>query len=279
MSTLYSDVAFKISKLVTVTYSTSFSIAVRFLQSDLRKAIYSIYGFVRFADEIVDTFHCHNKEFLLEKFERDFYEGMEQGISLNPVLYSFCETVRHYKIPDELIQAFLKSMKIDLSRNYHKTKDETNEYIFGSAESVGLMCLKIFTDGDDKLYKELSSPAKKLGAAFQKVNFLRDLKNDTVYLNRRYFHETVEKAFNESIKSKIIIDIENDFTSSLPGIRKLPAHSRLSVLIAYYYYRKLLKIIRKTPAERLLQTRVRVPNVIKVLLLIKAYLVNKLKLQ
>ena len=278
MSTLYNDVTFKISRLVTVSYSTSFSIAVSFLQSDLKKAIYSIYGFVRFADEIVDTFHCHNKAFLLNKFESDLYEAMEQGISLNPVLHSFCETVKHYNIPDNLIQAFLKSMKIDLTKNDYKTENETNEYIFGSAEAVGLMCLKIFTGGDDKLYEELYSPAKKLGAAFQKVNFLRDLKNDTLLLHRRYFHDIVDREFDEPVKRKIISDIENDFVSSLPGIKKLPADSRLGVLIAYYYYKRLLKKLKKTPAEKLIETRIRVPYVIKFLLLIKAYLLCKLKL-
>ena len=275
MSKLYSDVSFKVSKLVTSSYSTSFSIALRFIHSDQRKAFYSIYGFGRFADEIVDTFHNHDKKSLLQKFERDYYEAMEQGISLNPVLNSFQETVKKYKITDDLIQAFLNSMKTDLSKNDHKTEDELNEYIFGSAEAMGLMCLKVFTPGDDKLYKELYVSAKKLGAAFQKVNFLRDMKNDIESLNRRYFHDTVGKTFDDNIKKRIIEDIENDFTSSLPGINKLPENSKSGVLIAYYYYRRLLKKIRKTPAEKLLNTRIRVPNYVKILLLIKATLFGK----
>jgi phytoene/squalene synthetase len=277
MSELYTDVSFKISKLVTSSYSTSFSIAVKFLQSDLRKAIYSIYGFVRFADEIVDTFHNHDKKFLLQKFEKDYYEAMDQGISLNPILNSFQETVKKYNINDGLIRAFLNSMKIDLSKNDHTTEDELNEYIFGSAEAVGLMCLKVFTCGDDTVYSELYLPAKKLGAAFQKVNFLRDMKSDTESLNRRYFHETIGKSFNENTKNKIIDDIEKDFAASLPGIKKLPENARLGVIIAYYYYKRLLKKIKKTPAEKLLTTRVRVPDYIKILLLIKASLSRKLR--
>ena len=277
MSELYTDVSFKISKLVTSSYSTSFSIAVKFLQSDLRKAIYSIYGFVRFADEIVDTFHNHDKKLLLQKFEKDYYEAMDQGISLNPILNSFQETVKKYNINDGLIRAFLNSMKIDLSKNDHTTEDELNEYIFGSAEAVGLMCLKVFTCGDDTVYSELYLPAKKLGAAFQKVNFLRDMKSDTESLNRRYFHETIGKSFNENTKNKIIDDIEKDFTASLPGIKKLPENARLGVIIAYSYYKRLLIKIKKTPAEKLLTTRVRVPDYIKILLLIKASLSRKLR--
>ena len=277
MSELYTDVSFKISKLVTSSYSTSFSIAVKFLQSDLRKAIYSIYGFVRFADEIVDTFHNHDKKFLLQKFEKDYYEAMDQGISLNPILNSFQETVKKYNITDDLIRAFLNSMKTDLSKNDHTTEDELNEYIFGSAEAVGLMCLKVFTCGDDTVYSELYLPAKKLGAAFQKVNFLRDMKSDTESLNRRYFHETIGKSFNENTKNKIIDDIEKDFAASLPGIKKLPENARLGVIIAYSYYKRLLIKIKKTPAEKLLTTRVRVPDYIKILLLIKASLSRKLR--
>lgn len=277
MSELYSNVSFSISKLLTSSYSTSFSIAVKFLQSDLRKAIYSIYGFVRLADEIVDTFHGYDKKSLLDKFEKDYYDAMDQGISLNPILNSFQETVKKYNITNELIQAFLNSMKIDLSKNDHTTEDELNEYIFGSAEAVGLMCLKVFTRGDDKVYSELYLPAKKLGAAFQKVNFLRDMKNDTESLNRRYFHETIGKSFNENIKNTIIDDIEKDFASSLPGIKKLPENSRLGVIIAYYYYKRLLKKIRKTPADELLTTRVRVPDYFKLLLIIKASLSRKLR--
>ena len=278
MLTLYKDVSFKVSKLFTTTYSTSFSRAVSFLDHDIRDAIYSIYGFVRLADEIVDTFHDFDKQSLIEKLERNFYEALEQGISLNPVLNAFQITVKKYNIDDELIQAFLKSMKLDLSRLKHKSKDETDEYIYGSAEVVGLMCLKIFVNGNEILYKELEIPARKLGSAFQKVNFLRDLKNDTEDLRRQYFHTLADHKFNERTKGVIIQDIENDFSSSLDGLKKLPGNSRLGVLIAFYYYKNLLKKIKKTPAEKLLEKRVRVPDMIKILLLFKACFANKLNL-
>jgi len=278
MLQLYRDLSYKISKLVTASYSTSFLIAVNRLKPALRNAVYSIYGFVRLADEIVDTFNCYDKKTLLEKFENDYYDAMQQGISLNPVLYSFCETVRHYKIPDELIRAFLKSMKYDLSVINYNSADETNEYIYGSAEVVGLMCLKIFTENDEKLYSDLLVPAKRLGAALQRVNFLRDLKNDTQVLKRCYFHDMINQKFDETIKRKIINDIDDDFNSSYPGIKKLPSDSKLGVIIAYYYFRRLLDKIKRTPAEKLLEARIRVPDIVKLFLLVKAYLVCKLKL-
>jgi phytoene/squalene synthetase len=278
MLTLYKDVSFKVSKLFTTTYSTSFSRAVSFLDHDIRDAIYSIYGFVRLADEIVDTFHDFDKQSLIEKLERNFYEALEQGISLNPILNAFQITVKKYNIDDELIQAFLKSMKLDLSRLEHKSKDETDEYIYGSAEVVGLMCLKVFVNGNETLYRELEIPARKLGSAFQKVNFLRDLKNDTQDLKRQYFHNLADRKFDEVTKAEIIRDIENDFSSSLNGLKKLPRNSRLGVLIAFYYYKNLLKKIKKTPAEKLLEKRVRVPDMVKILLLLKAYFANRLNL-
>jgi phytoene/squalene synthetase len=278
MLTLYKDVSFKVSKLFTTTYSTSFSRAVSFLDHDIRDAIYSIYGFVRLADEIVDTFHDFDKQSLIEKLERNFYEAIEQGISLNPILNAFQITVKKYNIDDNLIQAFLKSMKLDLSRLEHKSKDETDEYIYGSAEVVGLMCLKVFVNGNETLYRELEIPARKLGSAFQKVNFLRDLKNDTQDLKRQYFHNLADRKFDEVTKAEIIRDIENDFSSSLNGLKKLPRNSRLGVLIAFYYYKNLLKKIKKTPAEELLEKRVRVPDMVKILLLFKVYFANRLNL-
>lgn len=278
MLQLYSDVSYKISRLVTEYYTTSFSIAVSWLKPELRKTVYSIYGFVRLADEIVDTFHCYDKKTLIEKFEADYHDAMERGISLNPILHSFCETVRLYNIPDDLINAFLKSMKYDLTVTDYKSRDETNEYIYGSAEVVGLMCLKVFTRNDERLYADLIQPAKKLGSAFQKVNFLRDLKNDTQILKRRYFHDTIDQEFDETMKRKIISDINDDFKSSYPGIKKLPYDSKLGVLIAYYYFRRLLNKIKRTPSEKLLETRIRVPDIIKLLLLVKAYLECKLRL-
>ncbi len=278
MLSLYNDVSFATSKLVTTAYSTSFSRAVGFLDKEIRTAIYSIYGFVRFADEIVDTFHDFDKRGLLERFERNYHESVREGISLNPVLNSFQLTVRRYNIDDDLIGAFLKSMKLDLSRLEHNSKDEVDEYIYGSAEVVGLMCLKVFVNGNETLYTELKEPARKLGAAFQKVNFLRDLKNDTENLKRQYFHTLAGRRFDEATKSEIISDIENDFLSSLSGLKKLPQNSRLGVLIAYYYYMSLLKRIRRTPAPRLLEKRIRVPDINKFFLLLRAILVNKLNI-
>jgi 15-cis-phytoene synthase len=278
MLTLYRSVSFETSKLVTTIYSTSFSRAVSFLDHEIRDAIYSIYGFVRLADEIVDTFHDFDRQSLIEKFENNFYEALSEGISLNPVLNAFQLTVKKYNIDDDLIQAFLRSMKLDLSRLEHTSKDETDEYIYGSAEVVGLMCLKVFVNGNETFYKELELPARKLGSAFQKVNFLRDLKNDTEDLKRQYFHTLSDKKFDEKTKTEIINDIENDFSSSLKGLKKLPQNSRLGVLIAFYYYRNLLSKIRRTPAGKLLEKRIRVSDMIKVLLLFKAYFVNRLNL-
>jgi len=278
MEDLYKHISFRTSKLVTHLYSTSFSRAVSFLDRETRDAIYSVYGFVRVADEIVDTFHEFDKNSLLSEFERDFYEAMKQGISLNPVLNAFQITVKKYNIDDHLIQAFLRSMKIDLVKNEHSSKAETDEYIYGSAEVVGLMCLKIFVCGDEAMYRELEDPARKLGAAFQKVNFLRDLKNDMEMLNRRYFHQFTGRQFDEIIKKEIVADIENDFLYSFKGLKRLPGNARLGVYIAFIYYKRLLAIIKSTPADRLLVKRVRVPDVLKFFLLIKAYILNKLDL-
>jgi len=278
MLNLFNDISFKTSYLITRSYSTSFSSAVKLLDREVQDAIYSIYGFVRFADEIVDTFHSFDKKKLLEDFERDYYEASRRGISMNPVLNSFQLTVRKYGIPDDLIQAFLRSMKTDLFKQNHNTKSETDTYIYGSAEVVGLMCLRVFVLGDSKLYDKLEAPAKRLGSAFQKVNFLRDIKDDTQMLNRQYFHNSAVSGFNETVKTEIVNEIENEFADSFAGIKKLPGNSRLGVLTAYYYYRKLLKKIKNTPAEKLLEKRVRVPDIIKMQLVIKAYLACRLRL-
>jgi 15-cis-phytoene synthase len=195
MTDIYNDLSFNISKIITQTYSTSFSLAVSCLEKGSRKAIYSIYGFVRFADEIVDTFHDFDKETLLADFEYSYYNAVKTGISLNPVLHSFQTTVKRYNIPDELIQAFLRSMKSDLVKKGSYSKSEIDEYIYGSAEAVGLMCLCVFLNGDQEKYNELRLPAMKLGSAFQKVNFLRDLRNDVHNLDRSYFPEFEIKSF------------------------------------------------------------------------------------
>jgi phytoene/squalene synthetase len=278
MTDLYSEISYLTSTLITSTYSTSFSKAVRLLDRETRDAIYSIYGFVRLADEIVDTFHAFDKGNLLQKFENDYYHAVEKGISLNPVLNSFQLTVRKYNISDDLIQAFLKSMKTDLVKQNHKSRDETDDYIYGSAEVIGLMCLKVFVRGDELLYRELEEPARRLGAAFQKVNFLRDIKDDMEILNRQYFHQSFENGFNDDVKTKIANEVESDFQSSLCGLEKLPGNVKTGVLTAYFYYRNLLKIIRKTPAKELMKKRVRVPDTVKMFLLVRALIVCKLRL-
>ena len=275
---LYDYVAFKTSKLVTRTYSTSFSIAVSFLAGHVQEAIYSIYGFVRFADEIVDSFDQFDKEKLLEKFELDYYEAYKSGISMNPILHSFQTIVKRYQIPNELIQAFLKSMKADLYKTKYNNQSEISEYIYGSADVVGLMCLKVFTDSDDLLYEKLKLPAKKLGSAFQKVNFLRDLRSDIEFLNRQYFPEMGDGSFDDHVKAEIIKDVEVDFTAARKGIPNLPENAKLAVLIAFYYYKQLLNKIRYLRANDLMTSRIRISGTRKMALLIKALVVYKLKL-
>ena len=275
---LYDHVSYEISKLVTKTYSTSFSIAVSFLDAQVQKAIYSIYGFVRFADEIVDSFDQYDKDILLDKFETDYYDAYKNGISLNPVLHSFQIIVKRYQIPNDLIQSFLKSMKADLYKTRYESKSEIDDYIYGSADVVGLMCLKVFTDGDDVLYASLKLPAKRLGSAFQKVNFLRDLKSDIEFLDRQYFPEMGNGSFDDKVKDAIIQDIEIDFQAARKGIPKLPEDAKLAVLIAYFYYKRLLNKIRHTPSSKLLATRIRISGTRKIVLLGKALVVYHLKM-
>lgn len=278
MAQLFTEISFRTGRLVTRTYSTSFSTAVLLLDREIRRGIYSIYGFVRLADEIVDSFHDFDKTHLLAKFEDDYYDAAERGISLNPVLNAFLITVRKYNIPDDLIRSFLLSMKIDLVKNNHNSKQETDDYIYGSAEVVGLMCLKVFLNGDEEKYQELKQPAARLGAAFQKVNFLRDIKSDTLELNRNYFHNLSGKVFDEKTKKEITDEIEADFSSAYKGIGKLPVDARTGVLLAYYYYRRLLRKISSTPPETLMETRIRVNDFQKALLFIKAAAASKLNL-
>ena len=278
MVKLYNDVSYDISKIITRRYSTSFSIAVGYFNSETQSAIFSIYAFVRLADEIVDSFHEYDKNKLLNDFENDYYKSYHEGLSLNPVLHSFQHTVKKYELPDQLIQAFLKSMKVDLVKQGSYNKSEITDYIHGSAEAVGLMCLYVFVKGDRALFEELKYPAMKLGSAFQKVNFLRDLKTDTQELGRNYFPEMDGISFNQDTKERIIRDIEADFSASLPGIKKLPKDVKTPVLIAYYYYLSLLNKIRNTPFTELVNKRIRVPNFRKYLLLYKAYLVVKFRL-
>jgi 15-cis-phytoene synthase len=273
----YNKTAFQISRLIIQNYSTSFSIATSLFEKETGEAIDSIYGFVRFADEIVDTFHDYDKKYLLEKLECDYYDAVKQGISLNPVLQSFQKTTAKYKIANEHIQAFLTSMKNDLVKNYYDNKNDSAHYIFGSAEVVGLMCLKVFCNGDERLYNELEIPAMKLGSAFQKVNFLRDLKRDMEELNRTYFPEVYQNSFNDETKWKVVTDIENDFNMALEGLKKLPGRSKLAVLVAWLYYKDLLKKIKRIPATQIIQSRIRISNVRKICLLLKAMVLYKFR--
>jgi len=274
----YNSASFKTSQVITKHYSTSFYIATSFLGKELRKSIFSIYGFVRCADEIVDTFHDYNKEKLLDKFEADLKDDLNHDISLNPVLQSFQLTVNKYGISHDHIDAFMKSMRYDLTKIEYNNHDEIGEYIFGSAEAVGLMCLKVFCNGNEQQFKKLEEPAIKLGSAFQKVNFLRDLKEDTHSLGRKYFPQIENGTFNETVKIEIVADIEKEFDSAYLGIKQLPGRSKLAVLIAYLYYRNLLRKIKRTPAEKIIHTRIRISNFRKFLLMIYANFVYKLNL-
>jgi len=248
------------------------------LAPSIREAIYSIYGFVRFADEIVDSFHGYDKENLLIDFENEYYKAMESGISLNPILNSFQQTVKEYNITDDLIQSFLKSMKLDLIKLDYNSKEEYNEYIYGSADVVGLMCLKVFVKGDEARYNQLKDQAMRLGSAFQKVNFLRDLKEDNLVLNRNYFPGLDLKSFDEKSKKAIIAEIEEDFRVAYQGIKKLPLEAKFGVYTAYVYYRKLLKKLAHTPCTEIGNTRIRVSNYSKAGLLAQSFVSYKLKL-
>ena len=279
MKELFDSVSNECSKLVTKKYSTSFSLAVHMLSPEIRTDIYNIYGFVRFADEIVDTFHEYNKEVLMEHFERDYYLSKEHGISLNPILNSFQQTVHKYKIPDAMVQSFLKSMKADLYKTEYETKEEYDAYIYGSADVVGLMCLKVFVAGDDKRYEELKDAAMRLGSAFQKVNFLRDLKDDYEVLNRSYF-PNIDLGKLDAVSKQIIIDdIEADFDFAYKnGILKLPVEAKFGVYMAYRYYRRLLKKLKNVPSEKIMDTRIRISNPMKINLLARSYVKYKLNI-
>lgn len=278
MKQLFDDVSFKCSKLVTKNYSTSFSLAVKMLSPSIRDAIYSIYGFVRFADEIVDSFHNFDKENLINDFENEYYKAQKSGISLNPILNSFQQTVRKYNIQDDLVQAFLRSMKLDLIKSDYNNKEEYEDYIYGSADVVGLMCLKVFVNGNEQKYNELKSEAMRLGSAFQKVNFLRDLKDDNLVLNRNYFPGINFKTFDEKSKLLIIKEIEEDFAVAYQGILKLPIDAKFGVYTAFIYYNKLLKKLKNTPCDKIGNERIRVSNYTKARLLAKSFLSYKLKL-
>jgi len=279
MKRLFDDVSNDCSKLVTKKYSTSFSLAVKMLSTKIRADIYNIYAFVRFADEIVDTFHEYNKEELMAHFEKDYYIAKAQGISLNPILNSFQQTINKHNIPDEMVQAFLKSMKADLYKTEYTTKEEYDEYIYGSADVVGLMCLKVFVNGDDKMFNDLKEAAMRLGSAFQKVNFLRDLKDDFEVLNRSYFPNIDLGKLDAASKNLIIVEIEKDFEYAFSnGILKLPVEAKFGVYMAYRYYRRLLKKLHKLPSEQIMDTRVRISDPMKINLLARSYVKYKLNI-
>ncbi len=275
---MYDDLSFAFSEKITKTYSTSFYSASRLFSPEIRTAIYSIYGFVRLADEIVDTFHTIDQAALLDQFERDYDLAFLQGISANPVLHSFQLTVKRFHIPDEYIRSFIASMRADLHKKVYSTQPEADAYIYGSADVVGLMCLKVFCGDDVELFNRLVKPAMRLGSAFQKVNFLRDLKNDVELLGRIYFPDFSWEGFDEPAKERLVKEIERDFEEANVGIQALPDNSRVAVTVAYNYYLKLLHKIKETPAKELKSKRIRVSNVNKLWLLSEAVITHKLKM-
>ncbi|AMP98077.1 Phytoene synthase [Pedobacter cryoconitis] len=259
MKEIFDNLSDEFSKMITKRYSTSFSLGIYFLNEKIRQPIYSIYGFVRLADEIVDSFHEFDKDILLAKFKRDCFEAIADGISLNPVLNSFQQVVNKYHIEKELIELFIQSMEMDLKKEYY-TVEKYDQYILGSAQVVGLMCLQVFTEGDKTGYEKLKNPAMKLGAAFQKINFLRDINADYYTLSRNYFPNVDLATFSNIEKSIIEDDIEEDFKLALDGIRQLPSSSRNGVYLAYVYYKKLFNKIKNSPAEKVMTERIRISN-------------------
>lgn len=278
MKSIFDTVSFECSRNVTKIYSTSFSAAVRMLSPRIRQDIYNIYGFVRLADEIVDSFHDYDKRKLLDLFEADLQLALENKISLNPVLNAFQHTVTKYEIPHELISAFLKSMRLDLHKTIYQTHEEYNEYIFGSADVVGLMCLKVFVNGNSEKYESLKHAAMRLGSGFQKVNFLRDLKADQEGLNRTYFPDTDLNRLDEMAKQRIIAEIEADFKAGYEGIKGLPLDAKFGVYTAYVYYKALLSKLNRTPSTEIKTTRIRVPDYQKYGLFAKCYFNYKLNI-
>lgn len=277
MKSLFDKVSVGCSRLATKAYSTSFSLGIFFLARPLRDPIYAIYGFVRFADEIVDSFHGYQKRDLLDSFRKDTEIAIREKISLNPILNSFQFVVHKYKIRQQWIDIFLDSMAMDLEHQEYDY-EKYQKYIFGSAEVVGLMCLHVFTEGDESLFERLRPFAMKLGAAFQKVNFLRDVRSDSLHLGRTYFPEVDLNSFSKAEKLKIEREIEADFSEALKGIRMLPQSSQNGVYMAYYYYLALFRRIKRLPAEKILNERIRIPNFQKMLLMLSSNLRHKLNL-
>ena len=278
MKKIFDQVSESCSRIVTESYSTSFTLATKMLDSSIRQDIYNIYGFVRFADEIVDSFHNYDKKELLNLFEKDLKKSIEDKISLNPILNSFQKTIHNYQIDYGLVDSFLNSMKLDLDKKKYLTKKEFNQYVYGSADVVGLMCLKVFVKGNKNQYDDLRPYAMSLGSAFQKVNFLRDLKADHDGLNRSYFPNLNIDEFDEPSKKIILDEIDKDFKHALKGIFKLPSSARFGVYTAYKYYLKLLNKLRKTHPLKIKSTRIRVPNYQKVNVLARSYVRYRLNI-
>jgi len=277
MMHLFHKVSERCSRDTTQQYSTSFYSAIGLLHKDLRQPICNIYGFVRFADEIVDTFHAFDKATLLAQFKQETWQAISRGLSLNPILNSFQKTVNEYSIHEQLIEAFFKSMEMDLNQTTYDCNG-FQEYIYGSAETVGLMCLCVFCDGNTEKYEKLKAPARALGAAFQKVNFLRDVKADYDGLNRTYFPGCDFNNFTPLEKQRIEEDIQHDFNDAYKGVLRLPVKARFGVYVAYKYYLSLFKKIRKVQPARILDQRIRIPNYSKILIIIRAGVKNRLKL-
>ena len=278
MKSIFDKVSEDSSKIVIKRYSTSFYFSSSLLSKSIRQDIFNIYGFVRLADEIVDTFHEFPKKELLNEFEEELWRSIDNKISLNPILNSFQNTVNRYSIPKDLIRSFLDSMKMDLEKKEYNSVEEYKKYIYGSADVVGLMCLKVFVKGSDNLYSDLSDYAISLGSAFQKVNFLRDLKDDSNILKRVYFPNVNMDDFNEESKKEIINEIELDFKNAIKGIARLPKNSRFAVYIAYRYYNKLLKKLKRTSSENIVKKRVRIHNFQKFTVIARSYVKYQLNL-
>jgi phytoene/squalene synthetase len=277
MIDLFHKVSENCSRVVTEKYSTSFASAIRLLHKDMRTPIFNIYGFVRFTDEIVDTFHEYDKTRLLEEFRKETYDAIERKISCNPILNSFQCTVNKYRISHDLIESFFQSMKMDLTKQSYE-KDEYNEYVYGSAEAVGLICLYVFCEGKKDIYDQLKPAAQSLGAAFQKVNFLRDIKADYNGLSRVYFPRCDFNNFTEEQKRQIEADIHTDFHNAYKGILRLPLKARFGVYVAYKYYLSLFKKIKSMKPAVIVQQRIRIPNYRKLMIILRAGVKNQLRL-
>lgn len=275
MKQLFDTSSIACSTIITRTYSTSFSLGIKLIHPKIRKSIYTIYGFVRYADEIVDSFQGYDQEELFLEFENDYFKSLERKISLNPILNAFQHVVRKYKL-EKLVDDFMKSMKADLYKSDYHTTEDYEDYIHGSANVVGLMCLKVFVNGDSKKYNDLKPYAMSLGSAFQKVNFLRDLKDDYEILGRSYFPQLRRGKLDVEGKKIIISDIEMDFKNAYKGILLLPKECKFGVYIAYIYYTKLLKKLKQKNIESMLIERTRISNPVKLSLLLKSYVSFKL---